>query len=755
MDRTEASIAPARGGDRTPATCARSSRRPVPWRVGATLLPALGAILCAVTLLAGVVPGFSARATWAAVGGRRADHLTLVRQSAWVGPAVGDQDLTMGLQVQSAAPRSDLALSFTVYAALSTRSAFDETLSGRSLGSVKAQSPAMALTTFSTDTQGITHVTIPVDGDIRPTGTGDWTADLGCRPGSCANVYPVKVALTDSSGSGTAPGAAGTELITYLVYDDPSSTSQPLRFALVAPLGLAPPTAGRDGLVPAPSPTRVDALTGLLDAVGASPSVPVTLVPDPATLEDLATTGRAHTVAEFTALSASLTRQTLSGPFVPVDAGALAGAGLTGELSTQLRRGAQVLGSTGIGAHASSDEWVATSGLGPAGVNALAPLFEYLVVPPSTVSGPTGPLTTTQPFTLSPVSGRGAAPTAMVSDTGLGTRLAAAKGADGPLTAIQLLAELSLVYYEAPNLLGPGGTPATRGLVGVAPPAWAPDPAFVSTLLTGLQGNPVIRSVTLDQFFAQVPVGADRQPVTRHPLAEAASPGSVVRALRTARARQEGLQSAVAASAAGSASAQAMGDLLLAAESSLLTPRQQQAALAGFEAASARQLRGLSVRSDTVRLTAGTASVPITILRNTPYPVTVEVRLTSDKVRFPRSGTQVSGAPCRAPQVLSSPDRSSFSELCTLSHSTNAVYVDMQSRASGDFQIGVQLTSPAGAVVLAEGQLTVRSIASSAVAIVLSVGAVVVLLVWWGRTVWRGKTRRGAHTMTRARASTT
>ncbi len=135
--------------------------------------------------------------------------------------------------------------------------------------------------------------------------------------------------------------------------------------------------------------------------------------------------------------------------------------------------------------------------------------------------------------------------------------------------------------------------------------------------------------------------------------------------------------------------------------------------------------------------------------------MTVVVRLTSDKLRFPQAGARVPGALCRAPRVQSTPDRSSFSALCTLNHSTNAVYVKMQSRASGDFRIGVQLTSPEGDLVLAGGQLTVRSLSTSAVAIVLSVGAVVVLFVWWGRTVWRGKARRGAHTMTRAGVSTT
>ncbi len=251
----------------------------------------------------------------------------------------------MGLRIRSSAPRGALKLSFTVYHPLSTRSAFDETLSGRSLGSVAAQSPGIALNGFSTDTQGVTHVTIPVDGDTTPTGTGNWTAVLGCRPGSCANVYPVKVTLSDSSGS-------GAQFVTYLVYDDPSSTSEPLRLALVIPLGLAPPTADSRGHVPAPSPAALSTFEGLLGAVAGSPPVPVTLAPDAATLDQLAVTGHGHTVAEVAGLSSSSTRQTLAGPFVPVDAGALVGAGLPAELAAELRRGNDVLGSAPIGVHA-------------------------------------------------------------------------------------------------------------------------------------------------------------------------------------------------------------------------------------------------------------------------------------------------------------------------------------------------------------------------------------------------------------------
>jgi Family of unknown function (DUF6049) len=293
--------------------------------------------------------------------------------------------------------------------------------------------------------------------------------------------------------------------------------------------------------------------------------------------------------------------------------------------------------------------------------------------------------------------------------------------------------------------------------VAMAPTAWAPSPTFVSGVLGALQGNPVLAPVTLDQLFAQVAVGADNEPSTRHPVAGASGSLSAraVRALHTARARQEAFASAVDASAPGAATAQSTDDLLLAAESSVLSPARQLSALAGFETALGRHLHGLTVRSDTIRLTAGTASVPITLLRNTPYPVTVVVQLTSDKLRFPKTAAPAPGAICKAPTLQSSAGKSSFSALCTLDHATNAVYVNMQSRTSGDFQIVVSLKAPRGDLVLAGGELTVRSLSTSAVAIALSVGAALVLLMWWGRTVWRGKGRRGAHVASRTRGATT
>ncbi|HTZ09103.1 MAG TPA: hypothetical protein VMB72_08525, partial [Acidimicrobiales bacterium] len=418
--------------------------------------------------------------------------LSLVRQTPWVGPGPGHQELSLGLRVTGTAPRAPLAVTLTVYDALSTRSGFAETLGGRDLGGVLTRSPALPLSSLATDAQGVTTLTVPVVGDAAPPGAGTWTADLRCPAGGCAGVYPVEVAV---GGATPGSGAPSAQLVTYLVYDDPSSQAQPLRFALVVPLGSTSPAAGADGRSAGVGAAELSRFDGVVGALATAPTVPVTLEPDPAMLQALAASGHGRSVAALAALAAGGGHQTLSQSYVPVDPTALVDAGLGDEVSTQVRRAAQVLASPAVGVRATTGTWVATAGLDQATIDLLAPQFPHVVVPASSVTGPTGPLTATQPFTLT--TGRGASVSAVVSDAGLGAHLVAAEGSDPALAAEQLVADLSLVFDEAPNLLGPGGTPATRGVVAVAPLGWAPGASFVTDALAGLRDNPVIDPVTL------------------------------------------------------------------------------------------------------------------------------------------------------------------------------------------------------------------------------------------------------------------
>jgi len=671
--------------------------------------------------------------------------LTLLAPPTIAGP---NAPFAVRLAVSGSVAHSKLTLGVTVYAAVTTLTDFDATLGGSPVGAVVTSSPAISLSSLPSDPQGGgVDLTVPVAaGGVTGTGTGPFTADLSCPPGSCGGVYPVQLVLTD-----TASGAVTSRLLTYLAYTYPQGDTEPLRFALVVPLTLPSSSTGAAALSASVTSTSLSSLEGVMGALsGPLATVPVTLAPDPASVVALAGDRRSRSKAALSslaALSAGTDRQTLCGPFVSVNAGALVNAQLGGdtELAYQVRRGTQVLGAVpGLRTTdcASGNAWVAGGTLTGAALSALAGLgYHDVVVPPNAVSGPNPPTTPTRLFTWAgaPQSGN-----AILSDPGLSSRLQSPSRTDPALAADQLLAELEFDFSEAPNT----GTP--RGVVAVSPATGRADPTVVAEVLAGLQNNPMVAPVTLATLFSEVPVGGTvggfSQPSVRRLAPTGPSTGLPTAAIASARAQWTGFSAAVSISSAGSAVAGGLDDFLLAAESQNLRPSQQRAAVGRFDDALRNQLALLSITSREVRLTASTGSVPITVIKAAPYPVQAVLAVTSDKIVFSASGAQAPNSECKTPVVTSTAGRSSVSILCTFVHGTNAVYIEMRSRVSGDFRMSVALNSPQAGLVLADGQLTVRSMSTSAVAIALTVAAGAVLLGWWGRTLWRNpRTRRGAH----------
>jgi hypothetical protein len=736
VDRTEASIAPARGGDRTD----RRHRCRVP--VGRMLF-----VLVVVGLsLAGAwsVPTAegATRPKSPAPGGGSQPALTLLAPPTIAGPT---SPFTVRLAVSGAVPLSDLTLSVTVYSPLHDITSFDETLGGTPVGSVATGSQApITLSSLPPDPdhQNGVDLSVPVAaGGVAGTGTGPFTVDLQCQVGSCGGVYPVRLALTD-----TVTDTVTSRLLTYLAYTDAAADIEPLRFALVVPMALAPGSPA-SGAAPAVTPSALRTLTDVMAALsGTRSTVPVTLAPSPATVAALDASRPARSaLAALVALTAGTDRQTLCGPFVPVDASAVVAARSEAgtELAEQVRRGAQVLDSV-PGLHTggcADDAWVTNATLDPPALAALGGLgYNDVVIPPAAVAGPAPSNTPTRRFTL---TGGPKTASAILSDPSLSALLESTSG-DPALAASQLLAELELDYYEAQN------TPQGRGVVAAPAPDWHPNPTVLADVVTGLEGNPMVDAVTLATLFSDVPVGQDvlgvAQPSSRRPAAVNVPTGLPVAALEAARSRWTGFSAAVSGTSAGATVATALGDFLLAAESQQLTPVQQSAATLHFAAALDQQLALLSITSRQVRLTASAGSVPITVIKNTAYPVKAVLTVTSANIAFSAGGNQVPNSECRAPVVTNSAGRSSVSTQCTFVHGTNAVYIEMRSRVSGDFRMSITLDSPEGGLQLAGGQVTVRSMSTSAVAIALSVAAGAVLLGWWGRTVRRSRrSRRGAH----------
>jgi len=656
--------------------------------------------------------------------------LSLLAQTGWVVP--GQQVFDLHLQASTSVPAASLGLEVSVYPCLSTISGFDQSLTGGGLGNpISSTSSAIPLGSLPTLPGGGIDLAMPV---VVGTGSSSaaasppaFTIHLVAVGEQCqsypSGVFPVRVELVDTSGS-----AVVGSFVTHLVTTAATAASQRLRVAVVLPVQLtvsashspspAALLARPASALAAPSDAAVDAVTGTVDAIAVAQhsSVPVTLQVSGQTVDLLDTPAHQATITQLGQLAATPAEHQLTdAPFTPVDATGLVDAGLGTELALQVERGGgAVAAATGRAAPTATNglgAWITGDGLDATTVGALSALgYREVVLPSSQLSSTPSDGSTTAPFALAGT--RGTQMMAMASDDDLTARFTSDPG-DPVLAAHQLAAELAQLYYERPNDI------SVRAVMAVAPTAWRDDPAFVSALLASLDGNPVVQAVTTAQLFALFPSPAACRSGC-HLVATGTSTPPVA-AVRAQRTRVDGF----AAAAVGQRSlAQQLGDLVLAGETETLRSAQQSAVLANAGAAVDAQLGQVAVEGDqSITLTARSGRIPITVVSNASYPVVASLVLSSDKLLFPNGQT-----------VWSAP--------WTIHPHSNVYYVNVQSRASGLFRLDVTLHAPDGTLRLATGELSVRSTSSSVVGVVLTVGAVAVLAVWWIRTSLRRKAAR-------------
>ena len=665
----------------------------------------------------------------AAASSAGASPLRLISQSAYVTPG---QQFDLKLRTTTGEPPSaQIGVSVSVFTCLSSVSAFDQSVGssggpgGSPISATRTPLPVSGLPALA---GGGFDLSLPVSqGRSSTSPTGGFAIALTSTGGQCQSypygVYPVRIQLVDTS---TGQGLGG--FTTHMTYVDGQAATERLRFDLVLPVEttvtasaspspsqlLAHPPSALDPLGPRAAEGLADLVATLVAPTHAA--VPVTLEASPQTIQALDTSGHQSTVEQLASLAATPSvHQFVSAPFAPVDAYALVGDGLADELALQVSRGAQVLGASDI-----RPPTQATSGLGPWVSNdgldttTLAQLasdgYRQVVLPPSSVPASPTNGSTAEPFPIA--TSQGTTVTGIVSSSDLASRFDGSQQ-DPALAAYQMVAELAQIYFEKPN------DTTVRGVAAVAPDGWVTNPTFVATLLSALDGNPVIEPVTTADLFADLATSSCHgtcRLVT--PVPVGALPAG---AIRSERRRIVGFSSAASTVAARLVSTQ-LGDLVLAGESERLRTAQQAAVLANTGSALDAQLDQLVVGGErTVTLTSQQGTLQVTMVSSAPYPVTGTLTLTSDKLLFPNGTTQWSEGATLLPGGSGS------------AHTT-VVPVTVRTRASGLFRVGIAFASPDHGLVLSSGQVSVRSTATSVVGVVLSLGAVLVLLVWWLRT---------------------
>lgn len=668
--------------------------------------------------------------------------LTLVSQTTWVQPS---QPFDLHLRIGNGTlDPALLGISVAVYSCLSSVSAFDQSVaasgpSGTPISSTQSPVPLNGLPELAGGEFDLSMpVTVGQSGPTGPTGsTGGFTIHLTSAGVQCgaypSGVYPVRLELIDTSG-GNIVGS----ITTHLVYVGPGTGTgtgtRRLRFALVLPVQATMPPAPRpspaqllarpSAALELPTASALAGVTGVVNAAAKGhPTVPVTFEASGQTIELLKQQGRQSTWTQLTQLAtAPAVHQFASAPFTPVNAAALVDVGLGNELSAQVVRGSQVLSSllhpqaTPTTAASVTDlgAWITNDNLNdPTLASLAADGYTRVILPSASVTSTPVNGSTAESFQVG--TGRSSM-TALASNSDLAVRFTTDPG-NPVLAAHQLVAELAQLYYEKPNAIAP------RGVVAVPPSSWSANPLFIDTLMGSLESSPIIQPVTVSALFDLFPSVATCRTACKLVAATGGS-GIPAGAVRTQRRRIDDFSSAAPSLSARPLIGQ-LGELVLAGEAETLRPAQQSKVISNTGAALDAQLGQLVVAGDqNVTLTSQRGTVPITIVKSTPYPVVATLILTSDKLLFGTAGT------------------TQWTQTVTLAHPTNPYYITVRTRAAGVFKVGVVLRSPSGTLILSSGAVDVRSTATSVVGIALSAGAVAVLVVWWIRTSRKRRSRR-------------
>lgn len=532
--------------------------------------------------------------------------------------------------------------------------------------------------------------------DVSTTDTGDLVARLP-EPG----VHPVTITLEDPDG---AVLASERTVLTRLGTEDDPLVAPTLAVLIDVAVD---PTVGPDGgrtISPADL-GRLDRLRSFLDALAearrtaadpAAGAVSVAVVPD--TLDALTASEDPRAAAIVEALTGLDERHVALGlPYVGLSAQGLLDADLGRFLADLVTLGRSQLGDR-LDATVDGTTWPAFAPLGPEGADALAGIGVQRLVVDTGGDLPDGPgADADRPIVhagphpldgLEPLVGLVTDPTttARLREPG---DVAAALGelvlrsGDTPTTALVRLDDLptdAVLRGLAPLLVDPS-SPVRLGGVDALTTVPAPD------------------DTPIEPAF---PTGGD--PLT--PLAAE---------IRAVDAAVDTFAQTVAGESARAVDLRLRVATALAAS---LTTEQRRALLTAASAAVDETFAAIFLEGQTdLNLTSRRGTLPIELHNETGFPVRVVVTVRSDRLLFPQG------------------DRFEV----TLDEEITRLDVPVEARATGSVPTFVTMTTPDGTVRLDMRQLNVRSTAISGVGLALSIGALAVLLVWWGRSWWRGR----------------
>lgn len=432
------------------------------------------------------------------------------------------------------------------------------------------------------------------------------------------------------------------------------------------------------------------------------PELPLTLMPTPGTLAALA--GMPTGSRSATAIVSLAQRgQVMNASFSPLPTGAWASARLDQALVEQFADGEATLTST-IGAAPTGNTWVVSPADNVSVLRWLADRgVQIFIVPDNLTPGPPD-----TPFRINEVDGRHVAIRLAGTRSSIGTD--GVRQAPTVADAHQLLAQLAVPALAHPDVAAPPTAILLDDMSNDAQP-------YLKAVVEGLTQPGPLAPTSAAGVLAQLAPGSTQLASWSLPSPKAVDLGGLGGDLESLHAASASFQASVgrddptaaaihrAVLALPGVSAQERADFVTAVQS--LVRRE----LATIEVA----------RDQPITVTAHHADLPITLHNRGPRNLLVSFEVSSSDLEI------------RGPLVRS---------LQMDAGATVDVVVPVGVNRSGDFRLQVRVATADGQIPLADGALTVRSTAISGVGVVLSLGALVFLAVWWGRHIRRTRRAR-------------
>ena len=630
--------------------------------------------------------------------------LVLLRESVWTGPG-RPLDLRLRLENTTDAPLGDLSITLSVETPTRSRAEYDQAMS--------SPEPRIAVVSFP-------H---PIPGSIAPGASRRIELRQPLTGLSESALYPVRLDLFSS----LTPVATLRTPMVYLAQTPKLPLRLTVTWVLWEPLQLSP--SGTLG----PGPITADIAPGgrieqTLEAIRSGP-LPADVAISPVMLDELqlmsrgyrastgsgtaSTTVRAGTGAaedatrvlgELRTLAAEKGIELTALPFADPSLPALLHGGLNAEIQPLMQRGdqevARVLGQPVT----ESLMRPPFSELDTPTVGRLVRLGVSTVVLDPDVAPPPPGLT----FSPPPVANLAALPhpvNAIAPDPLLAQDMATWAAQEPAVLAAQLAAgEIATIYLETP------GTP-NRGVAVVFPERTPESGRFLQAFAQSVHRAPWLRSASASTVARDIRAG--QPPVHVRPRALHSFPAGYAARYRSARNSLVQFESSVLS--ASSLDARMRTDLYYSIGGAAVRDVPTGLSFMTAVTSSVQHVLG-KVRPPPagapVTLTSRSGTIPFTVENDSVYPIRMVVRLiASSQLTFLHGDRQTVTIQPRASRLLS---------------------FTVQTRTTGRFPVSVQLYTPAG-LQITESQMIVRSTAYNRVALVVTLGAALFLLAWWGR----------------------